>query len=80
MNGTNSSERAPCLSDRLREQGQALARSVCRNVGNGNREDARTALRAAPFDVAMIACGFLLDFVPSEGPTLAKFLRSFANF
>ena len=77
---SNTSDRPPCLSDRLREQGQTLARSVCRNVGNGNREDARASLRAAPFDVAMIACGFLLEFVPSEGPTLAKFLRSFANF
>lgn len=69
------------LSDRIRQRGRTLAVFVADAIANGNRSDARKAMREAERDVATVAVGALLEFV--DGPAradLARFLESFAYF
>lgn len=69
---------SPSLSDRLHEQARTLALSVSADIRNGNRSEARKALREAPQDVAFCAIGLLFFFI--DGPSTLELGRFFDSF
>lgn len=68
------------LSDRIRQRGATLAVLVSDAIRNGNRKDARLAIREAGEGERMVAIGRMLESVDGL-PTsdICRFLDSFAD-